>query len=88
MQTRGHADDNRWGWRVTKTKAKERAPLTRPARLKDDEAYWAGLLSGFDRATIADVLSPMIRDRLRAALAKRGVDPDKAWADYEAGNRN
>lgn len=51
---------------------------TRVVYLKADEARWAMLESRFGESSIAELLSPLIRGKLRAMLKARGVDPDAA----------
>lgn len=49
------------------------------AALLAEETYWAGLAAKLTGTTVAKLLSPMIRQQLRAILKRQGIDPDQAW---------
>lgn len=70
---------------ATKT-AKGKAQDGRPVRnttLYSDEIYWASLVATLTGATVAKVISPLVRDALRKVVKGYGIDPDEAWAEYE-----
>lgn len=62
--------------------------MTRMVNLTADEAYWANLLAKQLGVAVADVLSPMIRQRLRATLKRHEIDPDASWKRFESSERN
>jgi hypothetical protein len=57
------------------------ATKTKTAQMFDDIIFWASLMAGFQRSTIAKVLDPLVRESLREMLREKGVNPDQAWAD-------
>lgn len=73
--------------KAPKNKAQDGRPV-RNTTLFSDEIYWASLVATLTGATVAKVMSPFVRERLRTAVKAHGIDPDKAWADYQRGDRS
>lgn len=69
---------------MTKTKrSKTGQDLGRPA-MRADEVFWLGLAAQLTRKTMIELASELVREPVRKILAKKGLDPDRVWAEYEA----
>ena len=64
--------------------ATKKPKANRPVKttvLFTDEVYWATVLAKLTGSTVAKVMSPLVRNRLRRELKTRGIDPDVALAE-------
>ena len=52
---------------------------TQVCRLFAQDVFLAQVLATLQRTTVARVVSPIIRDTLRTAVAEHGIDPGPAW---------
>lgn len=63
-------------------------PRTKTVQVFVDELFWAKLVGAFRDKSIAAILSPLIRERVRAMLREHGVDPDAAFERAKAREAN
>jgi hypothetical protein len=61
----------------------QRAKNTKTCQMYEDVIFWASVLASFNKSTIAKVIDPIVRDRLKELVREKGVDPDAAWAEAQ-----
>ena len=73
---------------MTKTKTRKRKPPPYRVAVEPVDGFLIGLATSATGETQAELVARMFRDPLRKLLLARGLNPDKAWEQFQATNRS